>query len=306
MGSLTWRLLVLGGGLLAPLAAGAQRRSAKAAPQEGIQLLVRPRVGDTLRLQVEQTIEMHGRRSNGPAASGAPGKLGSAPEPLYGPRADRANARVTQVQLYAHSLVEASDLTATTLLATTDSITTWEGAAGDEVSLQPMIIANDTRQVRVRVTPDGAMRMSDPPPGATAVGATLSSVPGLLPAGLVRVGSVWTRDMTLPSIPLSGYRADGVVQARLRLDSLTRGGRDAWISITGKLRRDGAARELPAGTRIITAGTIQGSMQVDRERAWIVEAHTVLDVQSDVAPGPAGTVTPMRLDFRIVQHVRVR
>jgi hypothetical protein len=298
-----WGLLLCSG-MLAPAGADAQRAPARAAAPEGIHLTVRPRVGDTLWLQVGQSVEMRGRRVSG--TGGAAGRRGSAPEPVYGPRADLANSRMTRLQLFAHSLVEASDLSVTTLLAITDSITMWAGAPGDVPDPQAMAVPDDARQVRVRVTPDGAMRLSDPPPGAMALGTTLSSVPGLLPIGPVSVGSVWTREMALPSLPLSGFRADGVVQARLRLDSLTRGGRDAWISISGMLRRDGAARELPAGTRIVTAGTIRGTMHVDRERAWIVDARTVLDVQSEVAPGPAGSGTPMRLDLRIVQDVRVR
>jgi hypothetical protein len=47
---------------------------------------------------------------------------------------------------------------------------------------------------------------------------------------------------------------------------------------------------------------------VDRERAWIVDARTVVDVRSDVSPGPAGTtpVTPVLLDIRIRQHMHVK
>jgi hypothetical protein len=47
-------------------------------------------------------------------------------------------------------------------------------------------------------------------------------------------------------------------------------------------------------------------MVIDRDRAWITDARTVIDVQSEVAPGPAGTAKPMLLDIRIEQRVRVR
>jgi hypothetical protein len=90
---------------------------------------------------------------------------------------------------------------------------------------------------------------------------------------------------------------------RRRRGARTRRGRDAWISLDGTLRRDGAARDLPPGSRVITAGTMHGVLVVDRERAWIVDARTVIDVQSDVSPGASA---PVLLDIRIRQRVRVR
>ena len=293
---------------LLPAAAAAQRPATRAAAAEVVQLLVRPRVGDTLFLNVEQTVEVSGRPVDGAPSSaspGLPGTRGATPAPVYGPRVNRANTRITKVQLFAHSVVESSDLASTTLLASTDSLSMWVGNAGDAPRPMTMPIDADSRQVRIRVTPDGSMRVTDQP-ASLPLGATLASMPGLLPTGNIRVGAEWQREMSLPGLPLGAYRADGVVQARLRLDSLTGGGRQAWISVAGVLRRDGAMRELPAGTRVITAGTMRGTMVVDRQRAWITDARTVMDVQSEVAPGPAGAGKPMLLDIRIVQQIRVR
>jgi len=298
---------------------GAPRLSAQSmrVGADAMTLIVRPRVGDTLRLQMEQTIEMSGRRTESsvpPVGSGAgiDGRRagGNTPPvsktPEYGPRRARASLHVTKLVMYAHSLVEASDLSSTTLLATTDSMAMWAGAAAEPVRLAMLPLPVDGRQVRVRVTPDGAMRVSDPPPGAMELGATLAAMPALLPDNAVRVGERWERDIMLPSLPLSGYRADGVVRTRFRLDSLTQRGRNAWISMDGELRRDGAARELPVGTRVVTAGTVRGTMVLDRLRAWIVDARTVIDVQSEVTPGPAEAARPMLLDLRIVQRIRIR
>ncbi|MBL0169114.1 MAG: hypothetical protein IPP90_00085 [Gemmatimonadaceae bacterium] len=258
----------------------------------GVSLIVRPRVGDTLWLQMEQTIEVSSRPTRTPL-------------PDYGPRRARASTRITRLLLYAHSLVEASDLSVTTLLATTDSMAM--GAGTPSATRQPQLLPlpMDGRQVRVRVTPDGAMRVNDPPPGAMELGATLAAMPGMLPAETVRVGDRWERDIVLPSLPVSGYRADGIVRARFRFDSLTRGGRDAWISMEGSLHRDGTSRDLPAGTRVITAGTMHGVLVVDRQRAWIVDARTVMDVQSEVSSGPGSAAAPVMLDLRIRQRVRV-
>lgn len=289
----------------------AQSPKAAAGRGEAIWLIARPRVGDTLRLQMEQTIEISGRRSDAPQRPGPPlidgRKSNVSPKgPDYGPRRARANTRVTRLLLFAHSLVEASDLTVTTLLATTDSMAMWAGSAKENGKPQRMELPAEGRQVRLRVTPDGAMRVNDPPPGAMELGATLASMPGMLPDQKVSVGDRWERDILLPSVAVSGFRADGVVRARFRLDSLTRGNRDAWVSMEGTLERDGASREMPAGTRVITAGTMRVTLVVDRLRAWIVDARTTIDVQSEVASGPAGPAAPMLLDMRIEQRVRVK
>ncbi len=276
--------------------ATAQSAAARAASSRaaGVSLIVRPRVGDTLWLQMEQTIEVSSRPTT---------KLAS---PEYGPRRTRAATRITRLLLYAHSLVEASDLSTTTLLATTDSMAMGAGTPLDTRRPKLLPLPMEGRQVRVRVTSDGAMRVNDPPPGAMELGATLASMPGMLPSEAVRVGDRWERDIVLPSLPVSGYRADGIVRANFRLDSLTSGGRDAWISMKGSLQRDGAARDLPAGTRVITAGTMRGMLVVDRQRAWIVDARTVMDVQSEVSAGPGSGAAPVLLDLRIQQRVRVK
>ncbi len=292
---------------------GANRRaSARSARSAPVMLIVRPRVGDTLRLQMEQTIEVSSRPSSatqrsGPAIlDGTRAKPTPSSQPEYGPRRSRANMRITRLLLFAHSLVEASDLTVTTLLATSDSMAMWAGAPGEYGEPEMMPLPPDERQVRVRVTPDGAMRVSDPPPGAMELSTTLAAMPGMLPSEPVQVGDRWERDIALPTLPVNGYRADGVVRASFRFDSLTHGGRDAWISMEGSLHRDGAARELPAGTRVVTAGTMRGSLVVDRQRAWIVDARTTMDVKSEVSSGAGSASTPLLLDLRIQQWVRVR
>jgi hypothetical protein len=288
-----------------------QETSAVNTRAPGMLLLVRPRVGDTLQLQMEQTIEVTSRPSSpahkavAPVLDGPKAQPATLP-PEYGPRRTRTTMRITRLVLFAHSFVEASDLYVTTLLATSDSMAVWAGSPGERGVPQMLPLPSEGRQVRVRVTPDGAMRVNDPPPGAMELGATLAAMPGMLPNEAVRVGDRWERDIVLPSIPVSGYRADGVVRARFRFDSLSRGNRDAWISMEGSLHRDGPTRELAAGTRVIVAGTMRGVLVVDRQRAWIVDARTTMDVQSEVSPGPGSSQTPLVLDLRIQQRVRVK
>jgi hypothetical protein len=101
-------------------------------------------------------------------------------------------------------------------------------------------------------------------------------------------------------------RAEGTLQATFRLDSLTKAGKVAWISMEGTLRRDGSGHELPVGTRVVTAGTIRGQLVVDRIRAWITDARTVIEVESELSQGPGMPGAPMLLNIRVTQRVRVK
>lgn len=312
------RCAVLSGSFILLLAPATPATAQAVWRDDAVPLVVRPPVGDTLWLQLEQTIERRGGRA---ASSSVPsvgagtgltdGYAGEQPAvrprlPEYGPRQALASRHSTRFILYAHSLVESSDQAVTTLLATTDSLALWAGTAAESGNPEWLALPAGGRQVRVRVTPDGAMRLSDPPGGAAARGAMWSAMPALLPASPVRVGDQWVRDVVLPAPPLSGDRADGVIRTLFRLDSLTARGRYAWISLRGELHRDGTARELPIGARRLTAGTVRGTMVLDRRRAWIIDARTIIDVQSDVTPASAEAAGLQPLDVRIVQRMRMR
>jgi hypothetical protein len=60
------------------------------------------------------------------------------------------------------------------------------------------------------------------------------------------------------------------------------------------------------GTRVVTAGTIKGQLVVDRIRAWITDARTVIDVESEVSQSRGMPGSPMLLSIRVTQRVRVR
>ena len=93
---------------------------------ERVSLVVRPHVGDTLWLRVEQTMETRSvpLTNRGDAAMrGAPLVLarllcGTGIRPVRDP----SISQTTWMRLNAHSLVESSDLKATWLSATTDSV----------------------------------------------------------------------------------------------------------------------------------------------------------------------------------------
>ena len=68
----------------------------------------------------------------------------------------------------------------------------------------------------------------------------------------------------------------------------------------------GGLRALARLRRQLEADEAAAKTELDRVRAWIVDARTVIDVQSEVTPSPADVAPPVLLDLRIVQRIHVR
>jgi len=296
---------------VAPMAARLNAQSKARSDAARVNLVVRPHVGDTLWLRVEQTMETRTvtlsdarRLSQGAGTLGPRAPATRVPE--YGPVRDPSITQSTFMRLNAHSLVESSDLKTTWLTANTDSLFVRTGTGGQLGPERGVPLSPADRRTRVNVTPDGAMTIVDAGANTAAMTANLSGMPPMLPGRAVTVGEGWERDIILPSLPMVGLRANGVVHASFRLDSLTRAGRMAYVSLTGTLRRDGAVRDLPPGTQVATAGVLRGYLILDRARGWITEAETVIEVQSDITPGAGDEGKALALDIRLIQKVRVR
>jgi hypothetical protein len=296
--------------------ADAQTSSASAAQKregEAVRLVVRPRVGDTLWLQLEQTIETRSfpvTESSVASAPGsnAPGGVRPLParQPDYGPVREQPVSQSIVVRLFAHSLIEASNLESTTLTAISDSLQARAGLTGHLTPFRPMPLPGNERVVRIRVTMDGAMSVIDAQSNTAALGEGFASMPPMLPTREVTVGEQWERDIPLPSLSMSGVHAEGVVHAQFRLDSLSRGAKLAYVTMSGTLNRAGAARDLPPGTQIATSGTLHGSLVLDRTRGWITEAETIIQVKSDMMPRPGDNAAAKSMDIRLTQRMRVR
>lgn len=274
--------------------------------------MVRPHVGDTLFMQLEQTIETRNVPvMDAPAGVPSPGSASGARPPATrmpdrGPVREQPTSQTIVMRMFAHSLVEESDLRTTSLTAFTDSLHVRTGTGTRLTPFQPVALGADNRVIHVRVSPEGAMTVADPRPGSGTLDASLSGMPAMLPSQSVAVGAKWERDIPLPSITMRGVRADGLLHAQFHLDSLSHGGRFAHVSMTGTLRRQGATRDLPPGTQVATAGTLSGFLVLDRTRGWITEAETLILVQSDVTPRPGDKAPARSTDIRLLQRMKVR
>jgi len=130
------------------------------------------------------------------------------------------------------------------------------------------------------------------------VADAMSAMPAVFPRYPVRVGDSWSREMPLPSSGPLGARGLGYVSARFRLDSLSHGGRIAFVSMRGDIK--------PSSTSdgVQLTGAIKGTMQLDRSRGWMTDSQVTVLVRSVVTPPPGTGRAPMRFITRVTQRLR--
>ena len=223
-------------------------------------------------------------------------------------KADSTVTLVTVTRVLAHSVVERHDSTGTRMLAVTDSVlvTDTNGASVPDGAVATPLRGLQGRRVRLRVAPDGATEvMADAGDALTPeLRSLFAQMPATLPRGPVGVGDRWTRKMEIPAAGQPGGPSAGVLKAIFRLDSLTRDGELAHISMHGELSRPGAPRDPPDGLQFTMTGLVVGTMAFDRRRGWLTDAHTTLTVQSLVTPPAGHAASPMRVRMKVTQWLR--
>lgn len=262
------RLLVAALLLAAPRAARAQ----------GVLLELRPRAHDTLRLRLDQELEV-----------------------VASMKVAGVDSTVTMTQkLTAHSrsIVERTDGRGATIMAVTDSALV-RSAPG----ARPRRTMRGAR-VSVHVAPDGAMKVLDAngtlTPEASAV---FAGMPATLPRHPIGVGDSWSHVSTVPIPGQPVGAGGGTLEATFRLDSLSRYGDVAYVSIRGTLSRPTGGVKLPQGHTYVSTGTVLGAMQVDRRRGWLTSMRAVIDVKSVLSP-PAARGAAMHVRTRVTQWLR--
>lgn len=257
--------------LLAPCAPAA------VAGAQGVRLELRPRAGDTLHLRLDQEIEVSATQRKG--------------------NADSTVTMRRAVTVFSRSAVQRSDVHGATVLAITDSMVVREA---DGRTLRTGLAAT---RASLHVAPDGSTRVLAQGGMLSAEAATLmTQMPATLPAGPVEPGASWTQTAV---VPIPGDRAGaarGRLTATFRLDSLSRYGDRAHVSMHGTLERPraGTARGRAAYE---SAGTVVGAFVLDRRRGWLVALSATIDARSSVTPPGAGG-RPMHVHTRVTQTIR--
>ena len=253
-------------------------------PGHGIALRIKPKVGDTLYTRAEQQMEMT-----------ATTRLG----------AEDTTMRVhTTMLMLSHTVVQESDGDGTTVVSVTDSVAVSSTGGRAATPSEDARRALQGKRVRMRITPEGTASVLDGPDAPPRdVQALFAQMPAALPKRPVAVGETWTQQTAIPLAAQPSSRGAGVLNVTFRLDSLSRAGELAHVSMRGTLTRDSTA-PLPQGIKVAMTGHITGSILVDRRLGWMTDSRTTIAVQSVLTPPPRSKSHPMHFQMRITQRFR--
>lgn len=253
------------------------------AAAQTVTLQMRPRVGDTLRVRMEQESELVGVRRS--------------------PRGDVHTAVTTMLEVWSHAIVEGATAAGAVVRTVTDSalVTSSDPMAGAARGKPTRIPVH--AEVRMQVMPNGTMELADEQDDRHGDADLAGLMPAAFPSGPVRLGERWTREMALPGV-LGGAPA-GVLRAVFRLDSLARGGALAYVSMRGEIRPTPTAREGAAAAPTLDGGSVTGTLVLDRKRGWLAESRFSIVATTTVSPPATVADGPLHFRMRVTQRVRV-
>jgi hypothetical protein len=259
--------------------------SALDAGAQAVLLQIRPRVGDTLHLRLDQQTELTGLRRPGSTS---------------------ATTMTTTMRVYSRAIVEKSVPSATYVRAVTDSV---QLSSNDERAFN---LENEARRslegrtMTLRISPDGTVSLADTTSDVgREVEATMSLMPAAFPRGPIEVGFTWSREMPLPAggRTASGGGTSAWLHTKFRLDSLARHGTIAYVSMRGEMSPDSDPGLVQGAGPVLEKGTVTGTMLVDRARGWLTESQFTIVAHSVVrVPGSDDTV--MRFETRVTQRMK--
>jgi hypothetical protein len=264
---------------------------ARAALSQPVLLQIRPHIGDTLRMHLSQSVELTGTTGRGA-------------------RDSATSSMTTSIEVFTRAIAYQWTSGGTLMQSITDSVAMTPASAGSLADLKRR--AMTAKRVWVRVSTDGAMEIVNDDDPNSELRQVFGEMPAMLAREPVAVGAKWTREM---HIPLSGDPGQmGQVRATFRLDSLSRNGDLAFVSMRGTMARmsspssPGVPAVPSAGAGYATSGTLSGTIQIDRRLGWITDSRSSIIVQSTIAAAPARKGgpqgAPMQVRTKITQWIR--
>jgi hypothetical protein len=252
------------------------------AQSQPVALRIEPPVGETVRMRLDQRVEMSGTTR---MAAG-----------------DSTATVISTLLVISRTFVERRDRDASVVLASTDSVAASSTGADSQTVVTETRRALQGKKVRLRISPDGATELAGGDVAGNAdLNALFAQMPATLPSTPVAIGQSWSRTMVAPMrapTPAGG----GKLEATFRLDSLSHNGDKAYVSLVGTLSRPPSAKDGWA-TRTMS-GSVNGSLVLDRRLRWISDARMTYTVRSTVSPTSGSTSASMRFRMKVTQWVR--
>jgi len=253
-------------GLAAPLGLGAQDANGA-----GVRVELRPHGGDTLHMRLEQQVEVVARSKV--------------------KERDSTVVMRRSTTLYSRSVVRSADQEGATIAALADSIAVFEDGETRSRKLRARVVMHLAPDGTTRVLDDGGVLAGD-------AAALIRQMPATLPDHPITVGTTWTHTAAMPIPGQPEGIGAGEVTTTFRLDSLSRYGDVAYISLRGKLARPDGGVMLPNGVRFESSGNMTGTVQVDRRRGWLTTLRSTIIVESVLT---ASGMPPVRVRTRVQQ-----
>jgi hypothetical protein len=245
---------------------------------QGIVLELKPRAGDTLRMRLDQQTDITGARAGG-----------------------RPMSVTTSVIMHSRAIVLGTEGQSALILAITDSVAVESNDQHALALAEQARRGMEGRQVKLRLSPDGTMGLADGDRQVRRdVKEMVSIMPGSFPREPLAVGDTWVREMPIPGSAQMNLPAGGRVRARFRLDSLSRGGELAWVSMRGTFEPASDDQKADAA-----AGSVHGTLVVNRRRGWLSESRFVIEMRSTVPMPASDGRAPLRFRTRITQLMKV-
>ena len=258
---------------------------ASAARAQPVSLRIAPPVGETVRMRLDQRVEMSGTTR---MAAG-----------------DSTATVVTTLLVISRAFVERRERDGTVLLTSADSVAAASSGADSLVVADEMRRALQGKQLRLRVAPDGATEVvGRDVDAAPELSALFAQMPATLPNTAIPVGHTWSRVMLAPIDPALGEKSGGgKLDATFRLDSLSKNGESAFVSMVGTLSRPPSSKN--GGAALTMSGSMNGGLVIDRRRGWINDARVTYVVRSVLTPATGSGAAAMHFRMKVTQWVRV-
>lgn len=245
-------------------------------------LQVRPGAGDTIRIRLDQTVEM----------TGPPGTDG---KPVV---------ESGTLVLLATLAVESVDTDGATIVSVTDSlrVNSPPNSASSAVLAWGALAAS--RAVRFRVAPNGAAYVPSGR-GRAMPSPVAATMPATLPSRSIAPGATWNSVLQVPLASSVDPKGTATLVATFTFDSLSKSGELAFISLKGRLMKSDvdATPSAVGRSSVETSGTVEGQVLLDRRRGWITDARTTFSLFSLVTPADP-TKAPVRVRMTISQWLR--